>query len=191
MQILTFIYLLYWLWFINQTWNDVDGVHHGFDIWQVSEWCVKFKTCSQREVKLLFGKLLDSSGIKRERKTSLHLDLTLRSTAFVMPCIWTHLKMQLGAFWVLLHLMEFVQLSNHNALQKTRKWTPLVTIFMLNYFIPRQIFTLMLKPNTFTQVHIHIRAKYFYFMQLHYCTKLHIRGKYFILYSTTFIWQLS
>lgn len=47
------------VWFKHQTWNNVDGVHHGFDIWQVSERRVELESRSQREVDLIFGKLLD------------------------------------------------------------------------------------------------------------------------------------
>lgn len=56
--------------FVHQTWNNVDGVHHGFDIWQVGQWHVKLQMCGQHEVDILFGKLLDSSVEQTKNKTA-------------------------------------------------------------------------------------------------------------------------
>lgn len=58
----------------SQTWDNVDGVHHGFDIGEVGEGCVKLETCGECEVYLVFGKLLDSGDIHTHTPTRTELE---------------------------------------------------------------------------------------------------------------------
>lgn len=57
---------------VNRTWNDVDGVHHAFDIWQISERHFKIKICCQCEVHLFFGELLNSDEVQKKKTLMLN-----------------------------------------------------------------------------------------------------------------------
>lgn len=55
----------------RHTWNNIDGVHHSLHVRQVVLGHGELQRCAQREIQLLFGKLLDSGGEVRGKKTAI------------------------------------------------------------------------------------------------------------------------